>query len=260
MTDTATRSREHFSRTASHYTNAALFANPEGLQTLIDAADPRPTDRVLDIATGTGHVALAFAPHVATVVASDITPAMLREAQAVAAERRLHNVVFALAPADALPFADGSFEIVTCRSAPHHFPDVGQFARECARVLAPGGRLVVMDTGSPEDAETDAWLDRVERLRDASHVRNYNVSEWRGFLEGAGLEVETLQLLDQESAWRLELDDWTRRGHTLEDRKAEIVRMFETAAEGPRRAFRVAREPGGWHFDIPRIFLVARKR
>ena len=87
-----------------------------------------------------------------------------------------------IAPADHLPFADASFDVVACRIAAHHFPDALAAVKEMARVARD--RVVIEDnTFTSESAE------EADRLRDPSHVRNYAVAEWHSFFEAAGLEV-----------------------------------------------------------------------
>ncbi|HWK79360.1 MAG TPA: methyltransferase domain-containing protein, partial [Thermomicrobiales bacterium] len=131
------------------YVRSTGFAVANDLARMVELARPVSTDRVLDIATGGGHVAVTFAPHVARVIASDLTPEILHHAAAYFAERGLANVETALADAEALPFPDDAFQIVTCRIAPHHFPDVPRFVAEAWRVLKPGGTFALVDNISP---------------------------------------------------------------------------------------------------------------
>src|SRR5688572_30814979 len=105
----------------------------------------------LDIATGSGHTAFALASYVRAIVAIDITPEMLREAEALQAERSIDNVTFQAGDVHDLPFEDGSFQLVTCRRAAHHFSDIGRALQEICRVLSPGGRVVIDDRSVPED-------------------------------------------------------------------------------------------------------------
>ena len=151
-------------------------------------AAPQPADTVLDIATGAGHTALAFAPHVSQVVAYDLTEPMLVETAKNAANRGLGNVVTRQGPAEKLPFADASFDIVTVRLASHHFADNATAVHAMARVAKPGGRVVVVDNYGPEDEELDTQLQNIEKLRDPSHVRSYPLSVWRKISGGCGLE------------------------------------------------------------------------
>jgi SAM-dependent methyltransferase len=143
----------------------------------------------LDVATGGGHTALAFAPLVASVTAVDLTPRMLEAAAVYAAERGATNIAFELADAEQLPYEDMMFDIVTARIAPHHFADPRAFVRESARVLVPGGLFLLDDNMAPEDDELDAFMNRFEKWRDPSHVRAYRPSQWRPWMEANGLEI-----------------------------------------------------------------------
>jgi ubiquinone/menaquinone biosynthesis C-methylase UbiE len=133
--------QRQFGAHAAAYSTSTVHAKGASLARLIELTKPHKTWRALDVATGAGHTAAAFAPHVASVIASDLTEEMLAEAAALAASKGFANMTTARADAEALPFADASFELVTCRIAPHHFPDVPTFVAEARRVLVPGGEL-----------------------------------------------------------------------------------------------------------------------
>lgn len=182
-----------FAERAAFYTTSAVHADRAVLERLIELAQPQPTDRVLDVATGTAHTALAFAPQVAHVMATDITPEMMAQGERLRAERGIENVEFRVADAHALPFENGSFDIVTCRRAAHHFVDVAKALREMVRVLKPGGRLVIDDRSVPEDDFADATLNRLDWLHDHSHMREYRPREWRSLMQAAGCTVEVVE-------------------------------------------------------------------
>ncbi len=182
--------QEQFGAAAQGYVASAGHARGGDLARLVELARPRGDERMLDIATGGGHTALAFAPHVREVVASDLTPRMLAAAEAFIRGQGVTNVLFEPADAEELPFADTSFDIVTARIAPHHFPNPRRFVHQAARVLRPGGLFLLDDNMAPEDAELDAFMNRFEQWRDPSHVRAYTVGEWRGWMADAGLTVE----------------------------------------------------------------------
>src|SRR5207247_2394806 len=130
-------------------------------------------------------------PRVAEVVGLDVSEGMLGKAREQARAAGVRNVRFQAGAAEALPFPDASFDLVTCRVAPHHFVSVPKFVAETRRVLRAGGRLLVADTAVPDGSkEVDEWQNRVEALRDPSHVRNFTPSEWRKFVTAAGLELE----------------------------------------------------------------------
>ena len=173
------RVKSQFGPVAERYTTSRTHANPEELARFVALARPEPSDRVLDVATGAGHAALALAPHVSTVIAYDLTAAMLDEVNRNASRRGLHNVRTLQGAGECLPFEDASFEIVTVRIASHHFADIREAVREMSRVTKAAGRVVAVDTIVPEDDRLDEEINEIETLRDPSHVRNYRPSEWR---------------------------------------------------------------------------------
>ena len=133
--DTNAIVRSQFGVAAADYATSEVHAKGESLARIVELAAPQTTWHVLDVATGAGHMAAAFAPHVASVVASDITKEMLTEAGKLAASRNLLNMTTATAEAGSLPFADETFDLVCCRLAAHHFPSLERFVSEVRRVL-----------------------------------------------------------------------------------------------------------------------------
>jgi len=197
-----------FNRFAERYVSAGQMGATPELAKLLNLAQPTPTDRVLDIATGGGHTALAFAPHCGQVVATDLARLMLEAARAnILSKGAGDTMAFVGCDAESLPFASASFDIVTCRIAPHHFPDPFKFVMEAARVLKPGGRLAIQDQVTPEHERAARYLDSFERLRDPSHVRVSSQLEWRGMYLDAGLTVDH----DEQARHRTTLTVWAER-------------------------------------------------
>ncbi|HZC07995.1 MAG TPA: methyltransferase domain-containing protein [Ktedonobacterales bacterium] len=181
------RVRQTFAPNAEAYVSSASHASGADLARMVEVAAPHPGDVALDVSTGGGHVALALAPHVARMVASDLTPRMLMVARAHLTARGATNVDYVIADAERLPFLDESFDLVTVRIAPHHYPDAGRAVREMARVVKRGGRLVIIDNIAPADSALDALLNDWERRRDPSHIRSHTLATWRDFITQAGL-------------------------------------------------------------------------
>jgi ubiquinone/menaquinone biosynthesis C-methylase UbiE len=264
MTSRTTRDRVHesvqaqFGATAAAYSTSAGHGNRTALNTLVGMAGPLSTDRVLDIATGAGHTALAFAPHVHEVVAYDLTEAMLAESAKNARERGLTNLVTRLGPAETLPFDDAEFDIVTVRLASHHFAGNAVAVREMARVAKPGGRVVAVDNYAPEDESLDNQLHNIEKLRDASHVRTYRLSEWRKLLHSAGLTIHR-EVTDSysESARGMKFDDWVRRSRTPPERVADLRRIFAEASPAFRELLSMQRDDDGFWFRLPQVTFIA---
>lgn len=248
-----------FGPAAAAYGTSAGHGDPEQLAELVQLARPRPSDRVLDIATGAGHVALAFAPHVAHVTAYDLTPQMLDETMRRARERGLANVSVREGAAEALPFDDATFDVVSVRLAPHHFADIERAVREMARVATPGARVVVADTTVPEDDELDRAINHIETLRDPSHVRNYRPSEWTSMLERAGLRVVHTAVNMYTEGGRMRFADWTARMRTPAADVAELETLFRTASPRLVQALDIRIDGDAITFCLPKVTLAALK-
>ena len=158
------------------------------LDLLVEWCEPGPDVKVLDVATGGGHVARRLREEGCTVVTVD--PASGMEPDVVA-------------PAEKLPFEDGAFDVVTCRIAAHHFQDIGKAVAEMARVTQ---RLVVIE----DNVFTDERIEEAERVRDPTHVRCYSEDEWKEMLTDAGLEVEQVENFERRPV----VDDWLARVDT----------------------------------------------
>jgi ubiquinone/menaquinone biosynthesis C-methylase UbiE len=222
-------SRERFGQYAAGYVTNQTHAKGSELDRLIEIAQPQPDWMALDVATGGGHTALKFAPYVKHMTSSDLTPQMLEEARVFITGQGIANVDFKLADAEDLPFDNAAFDLVTCRIAPHHFPNVQRFIDEAARVLKPGGLLLVQDQVSPEDYDAARYVDAFEKLRDPSHYRVYGETEWVNLFQSAGLTVEHTEQLSK----RHELVHWARmQGNTDADieRLQVLLRVAPPAA------------------------------
>ncbi|GAA3949385.1 class I SAM-dependent methyltransferase [Hymenobacter algoricola] len=237
-----TTAKEQFDRQASHY-NAQWNAWTESsLQWLLTHAAAQPADDVLDVATGTGFTALAFAPLVRTVVGLDVSTGMLARARQHQAALGLTNVSWQEGAAEALPFAAGTFSLVSCRIAPHHFESVPQFLAEVTRVLRPGGRFVLADTTVPDhDPATADWQNGVEALRDPSHRRNLAPRQWRQALTTAGLTVAALDVPGGEVP--MQLHDWLEKAGTAPEPAAAVRAAFAQAPAAARAAFQIQALP-----------------
>jgi ubiquinone/menaquinone biosynthesis C-methylase UbiE len=234
------RVRAQFGATAQDYVDSARHRAGRDLDRLVELAEGKQSERALDIATGGGHTALAIAPTVEHVVASDLTPKMLAAAEQFITGQGVNNVSFEIAEAEHLPFDDEAFDIVTCRIAPHHFADVQAFCREVARVLRPGGRFVLMDSTVPDDDELDAFINEVEWRRDKTHVRSYRISEWTAWIEATGLTVDAVEPVERTFEW----DSWTARSRMDPTERDELEAFMLNAPAHVREYFKVVSEDG----------------
>ncbi len=222
-------SRKRFGVSAASYTTSRPHADRHELGHLVDIVSPEPHWIVLDVATGAGHTAAAFAPHVARTVASDLTPEMLAQAGRLLSTRGI-DAALVLADAQQLPFRDRAFHLVTCRIAAHHFTDPAAFVAQAARLVPTDGTLLVQDQGVPEDRVTAQAVDAFERLRDPSHNRILSEAEWRGLLERAGFEITHLQWRTKRHRFR----EWIRTQRCSQGTVAALVAMATKADSAVR--------------------------
>ncbi|HLZ21370.1 MAG TPA: methyltransferase domain-containing protein [Ktedonobacterales bacterium] len=245
--------RDMFGPVAEAYVASPTHAAGDDLERLLELAAPRDTDIALDVSTGGGHTALTVAPYVARVVASDLTPRMLAAARRFIQSRGQRNVEFVIADAERLPFLDETFDLVTVRIAPHHYADIRAAVAEMARVLVPGGRLVLIDNIAAEDPDLDAAVNDWDKRRDPSHVREYTVVEWRSFLDSAGLRLtdEAIQRKTHPFA------AWVERMRMPAEERDALEADMLTAPERVRRHFEII-ERGGHVESWASDFLIAR--
>lgn len=227
-------------RAQAYLTSAVHAAGPdlERAKVLVAPAVP-PASSALDIGCGGGHLSFTLASHVARVVALDPSPSMLAAVSKAAEAKGLRQIEVRQGNAESLPFDDRSFPLVGTRYSAHHWTRLEAAVREVARVLAPGGHALIIDTLGQEDPLVDTFMQSIELLRDPSHVRNRSRAEWRSLLQAAGLaEIEAA-----EWPTRLEFASWVERMRTPADRVAVIRSLQEGAPREVREALAI--EPNG---------------
>jgi ubiquinone/menaquinone biosynthesis C-methylase UbiE len=232
------RVQAQFGATASAYVTSATHSEGNDLEQLVQWAEGGAQRVALDVATGGGHTALAIAQLYGRVVASDLTMAMLEAAEEHAQRRGVANLEFRLADAEELPFDDGSFDLVTCRIAPHHFGDVSRFVREVARVLRPSGIFLLEDSVAPAEPDAAAFLNRVEKLRDSTHVRTLSRMDWLTCIADTGLVVEAEDIFAKTHPFR----SWVDRAHVSPDDRLTLEELFRTADPEIRAILRIVVE------------------
>ena len=198
--------QKEFGANAPAYVKSQSHRMGASLSRLLALVPPKPNWRVLDVASAIGYTAFVFAPYVKHVWSTDITTEMLDLARQEATARGLANVTVEYADAEALPYDDNSFDLVTCRIAPHHFEDASLFVAEGARVLRRGGILAVVDNVVPDDPGGD-YVNAFEKLRDRSHNRCFSLREWLAIFSTAGLVVTHSETVDKE----VNFEFWAKR-------------------------------------------------
>lgn len=226
---------QQFSQMAAHYSTSAVHAKGEDLRVMVEIASLTGVEKVLDAGCGAGHTALAFAPHVAEVVAVDLSEAMLAQCRHLAAARAIENVAFRLGDVERLPFDDHEFDLVVSRYSAHHWPNPGLALAEFARVLKPGGRVLLDDVVSYEEHSCDSYLQSIEVLRDPSHVRDHTVAQWRVMMEWTGLRADVAY----EGGVFIDFASWVERMNTHPTAVAAIRHLFQVAPQEVKEALQV---------------------
>ncbi len=250
--DRRTAIRQVFGSAAERYAASSIHAGGPDLDAMLAAADLEGGEKILDLGCGTGHTALAFAARGAEVEALDLTAEMLAQGRRMAQERGLANVRFREGDAADLPFADGAFDVVTSRLSAHHFARPESAVREAARVLRPGGRLLLIDSVAPADSAQDTFLNAIELLRDPSHVRDHAIGQWCAMCEAVGLAPELLETW----TYRIAFDAWVERVETPEREVAQLRSLLTRTPDEVRAALGIAADGS---FDMPAALIRARK-
>ncbi len=188
--------RDFFSKNAEAYSKSVSHKTGADLGILLDFLEPKAGMNALDLATGTGFTAAALAEKVSSVVAYDATQEMLDQARKLSHEKNLTNIEFQIGDVMDLKFKDNSFDIITCRRAAHHFTDMKKFLSEAKRVLKPGGKLGIADMARPETDDSNIF-NKLEIIRDNSHIGALKVSSWKEILTEAGFSIDKLWTADE---------------------------------------------------------------
>jgi broad specificity phosphatase PhoE/ubiquinone/menaquinone biosynthesis C-methylase UbiE len=225
------------------------------LRSLISLAAPRPTDHLLDAGTGAGAVALAFAPRLEHVTAVDISPAMLERAELARLERQANNVDFRWADVVALPYPDGTFDIVACRDLAHYIPYPEKLFQDLRRVLRPTGKLVLDEVIGSENPVKRATHQALEIQRDPAIARLYSESEIEQRIREAGFRVERAETYETP----MDLAAWLATSTLSEEAQAQLTDRVLASIEGDATGLRIQRGKGGTITLTPRrVRLLAR--
>lgn len=226
---------QQFSPVAENYRTSSVHAAGEDLAQMVAAGELQGHEHVLDAGSGAGHTALAFAPHVARVVSVDLSAAMLAQGERGAQERGLRNIEFRQADVEALPFENGSFDLVTSRYSAHHWPHPQRALGEFRRLLRPRGCFLLSDIVSYDDFAADTHLQAIELLRDRSHVRDHTVAAWLQLLAEAQFAAAVVFTWEV----RLEFEAWVQRIATPPEDVAMIRRLLDHAPVEVRARLKV---------------------
>lgn len=220
-----TAARRQLRRRPSAYLRPPSPSDQKFFSFMISAASVARTDRVLDLACGTGAAALAFAERCAGVVGIDVVEEPLVRARAEAESRGTGNVLFTLTEIERLAFSDASFDGAVCRFSFHHLVNPGTVFAEMARVVRPGGWILIADMTAPDDPTERELHNQMERLCDPTHARALAVLEFEQMFAASGFKLVMKVARDS----RLTVDDWVNFGGATPENAARLRAMAADA-------------------------------
>jgi ubiquinone/menaquinone biosynthesis C-methylase UbiE len=211
-----------FQKQASSFGDEKLtLANKEYLSWMMNFIQPRCEDIILDVASGTGHLAFVLAEKARQVFSLDLSEAMQAQAIFEAQNKSLKNVTFKIANAEDLPYKAGKFDKVTSRFGFHHFNDTAKVLSEMMRVLKPNGYAFIIDMIVPE-GEEGKQSNHYEKLRDSSHAKSLTHREFTDLIGRVGLKLVEFDTREIE----VETTRWLELTQTSEEMRDCIVNDF----------------------------------
>ena len=256
LNDVQRSSQEQFGKQSHRYAKGHVLQNVDDLREALSFLSLPAPAQILDVAAGAGNTGLFFASLGHDVTLSDIAQPMLDRAIEAAHERGL-KIQTRVHPAEKFPFPDQTFDLVSCRVAPHHFSSPEAFVSECSRTLKRGGCLLIID-GTVEDdqPEAEAWLHEVEKLRDPSHQRLIIPKRWVEMCQATGLTVERslIRFFKQP-----DLNWYFETAATPQQNRDRILQLIDRAPDSARKLFRIGVEDRKIIWWWQRLTLIARK-
>jgi SAM-dependent methyltransferase len=243
-----------FTHQSESFNVAPVMRSADTLGRLVDLIPAAPGERWLDAACGPGLVARGLAPRVGRVDGVDVTPAMVDVARREAAGEGIQNAVFSVGDATALELADATFDGAVTRFSLHHIPVPGRVVAELARVVRPGGAVVLADHVTSADADEAAWHQEIERLRDPSHWACLTPARLHALGEEAGLTLER----EEETPISIDFDEWIGRGSGGPGSAGLIARALADRVPAPD-VFRVVDRGDGRRLELRYLICVWRR-
>ena len=247
---------DQFTRQAALFASSPALHAQAALDILVNAARPLATDTALDVACGPGSVVLAFAKRVQRAFGLDATAAMLEQARQAAAKSDTDNVAWHQGSVYALPFADGAFDIVSCRFAFHHLERPAEAFAEMVRVCRAGGRIVLCDAVASDDPRKAEAFNRMECFRDPSTVEFRPLSVLLDLFGAAGLPAPDMRTYQVP----VERERLIIASFPVNDDRTALRAMLDAAVDGDPMGVNARRDGNTMRFDYPAVVLVAEKR
>tara|TARA_A100001037_G_C15152025_1_gene639965 strand:- start:7502 stop:8269 length:768 start_codon:yes stop_codon:yes gene_type:complete len=248
---TRSKAQEIFGTNAEAYAQSSVHVRDDSLDIIENMLSGHYFKTSVDVGTGAGFTALSISRFSQTVIASDPTRPMLNQTIKACLYTNATNIFAIQNVAEKIPLMSDSIELVTCRKAGHHFPEFSQYIKECARILKPGGIMILADSISPEDDHLDHWLNEIEEERDPSHIRNRRISEINGLINEYGFNTQTSQL----TRIHLVFSSWVGRTGVSKTFSEYLQQKFIKASPETQEAFQITFKDDDIHFSWPCVVM-----
>ncbi|HLH76975.1 MAG TPA: methyltransferase domain-containing protein [Candidatus Binataceae bacterium] len=243
--------QREFAKQARSLAGSPVHRDPNRLRELVELSGVQAGARVLDLACGPGLVAQAFAAITGRVIGLDLTEGMLREA----GERARFPVALVRGDAEQIPLLSGTMDLGVMRYTVHHLPRPKVVVGELARVLKAGGRAVILDEICSDDPVKAAYHNRIEWLRDPSHVRALSAAELLQVCRDVGLRVEKAQPGNLD----MDFEEWSSRTFQSAERIAQAADLMRGCLGRDDADLGVRMVDGKLHFRLRTLTVLARK-
>jgi ubiquinone/menaquinone biosynthesis C-methylase UbiE len=247
LSDTPTEGERHpltaqqqFRRRRAAYAMPTSLSDQKFIAFLISVSGVAKSDLVLELACGNGNTAIAFAERCGRAIGVDVLEEPLQTARSTAAERQVKNVDFIISEVEQLTFAADTFNGAICRFSFHHFVNPTRVFSELARVVTPGGWMVITDMVASEDPAKADLHNRMERLCDPTHSRTLPASEFERMFSEHGFRVAMKVGRDA----RLTLEDWIRFGGASAENAASLRQMAAGSIDQDSAGLKFTRDGG----------------
>ena len=239
--------KEQFDRQAKYYANSPTFSSGLSLDLLSKLLKGKKFLKGLDIGTGSGFTAFEISKNCTSVDGIDISTGMLEEANRIKDERKIKNVNFKIGYAEDLDYEDKSFDLVACRTSAHHFKNIKKAINEIERVIKNDGSIYIIDTITSDQKILNSWHQKIELIRDRSHIKNYSLMEWKNYFEDSTLNLQEVH----QTRVNMKLEDWMERSGTSKSDKDLLRNEYDKANDKIKNFFGIEKIDGDFKFYWP---------
>ncbi|NCG35204.1 MAG: methyltransferase domain-containing protein [Dehalococcoidales bacterium] len=228
--------QDQFNNNAEHYVNSFTHSSGESLIQIKNwVSKLENINTAIDLATGPGFTAFEISKLSKHVIATDISIKMLDQAKKIASERNITNIDFEEIDAMNISYKDNFFDLVSCRTAPHHFININKFLSEVKRILKNQGYFILADTSTSINEEPRTWQQKVEKIRDKTHIESLDIHSWARKIESYGFNIIDKTVTQVPMTF----NKWVQRSGTSKKDIEILFNLFKNASSKSIKEFKI---------------------